>query len=489
MSTVILRRVLALLLASAATAQITPGHLIVARAGDGMFGLTNSACHLFLDEYDAATPAQAAPLQSLAMPMTIAGNAMHGFVTQSVDGRYLAIGGYAAPPYTGLIAFNTAVAAPRVITRVALTGAIDATTVLNDTLSGGGGLAGNIVSVATIDGTAFWASGDGAQIANRGICYATLGASSSIQVASVPNATRVADIFAGQLFATTLWVPLIGVDSIGTGVPTTPGQTGTMLNGMPSTDGSVQPWDFWFADASTLYVADARTNGAGGIQKWTKVGTTWTLQYTLPPAANVGCRAVSGMRDLTGTRLFATTSPITGNQLLTLTDTGPASTFTMLATAANNTGLRGVRFVRQPYDITTAGTACSTTAGIPTIGTAGGPPVAGNAAFGLTIGNAPPFAAYITVVSIGAFIGPGVPLSLVGGPPCALLYTPSLDILLSGLTNGVGIGVTPLSLAPADSALWGLDLPVQHLILDPVTYGAFALPFATTRALQIEIGN
>lgn len=477
-----------LLLASTALAQISPGNLIVVRAGDGAFALTNSAHHVFLDEYDATALAQPSPLQSLAMPITIAGTSNHGFVTQSVDGRYLVVTGFGASPYTGLISFTTSVAFPRVIARVALDGAVDATTALTDTHSGGGGLPGDFVSAATVDGSAFWTSGTGVQTGNRGICHATLGATTSVQLASVPTASRVVDITDGQLHVSTVHLPQIGVNTVGTGLPTTPGQTTTLLSGMPGTSGTAQPWDFWFADASTLYVADAGTTGSGGIQKWTRSGGTWALQYTLAPGANVGCRSVSGSRDA-GIRLYATTTQVSGNQLVSVTDTGAGSAFTTLATAPANTGFRGVRFVRQPYGISFAGTGCPTAAGVPTIGIAGGLPIAGNANFGIAIGSTPASSLCLTVVAIGGTLTTGVPLSLVGGPPCAMLYTPSLDLVLVAATDASGSGVTPLSLAPAVRAMWGLDLPVQHLVFDPVTYGTFALPLATSRGMQLLLGS
>lgn len=92
-------------------------------------------------------------------------------------------------------------------------------------------------------------------------------------------------------------------------------------------------------------------------------------------------------------------------------------------------------------------------------------------------------------MSIGGTLGPGIPLSLVGGPPCALLYAPALDILMNGFTNGAGVGVVPLSLGPADSALWGLPLPVQHLVFDLASYGSFVLPLAPSRGMQLTIGS
>ncbi|MBZ0151869.1 MAG: hypothetical protein K8J09_10085, partial [Planctomycetes bacterium] len=88
------------LFASLAAAQITPGNLIVSRTGDGALGLTSAAQARFLDEY---TPAGVF-VQTIALPtapsgtnrmVTDSGTATsNGFITQSVDGRYLIAVGY-----------------------------------------------------------------------------------------------------------------------------------------------------------------------------------------------------------------------------------------------------------------------------------------------------------------------------------------------------------------------------------------------------------
>ena len=479
-----------LLLASAAIAQITPGNLIVVRSGDGTAALTNAATLMFLDQYDRVTAAQPTPITTTSMPVTISGSATsEGFVTQSVDGNYLVAVGYNVSAGTLTVANTAATVVGRAIARVALNGTIDASTVLTDTYSGSASTAGNIRSASTVDGSAFWTSGTGLATANRGVCYAVLGGTTAVQLSTAPTNVRVGGLANGQIYCSTSSSPFIGVSAVGTGLSTTAGQTTTLLAGFPGATAGSSQYDFWFADAQTVYVADDRTNGNGGIQKWTESAGTWTLQYTLAVNATTGCRGVSGVRDLAGTHLYATTTQAAANLLVTCDDTGAGATFVTLATAPANTAFRGVRFVRQPSSVTISGNPCPTTVGLPTVGTTGGAPISGNASFGLTVGNTPPFSIYITAISINQFVNAGFPLSLIGGPGCALLYTPTLDILLSGFTDGAGNGLTPLSLAPADASLWGLDLAIQHLILDTTTYGSFSLPFATTEALQIEIGS
>jgi hypothetical protein len=63
-----------------------------------------------------------------------------------------------------------------------------------------------------------------------------------------------------------------------------------------STTGTVYyPFGLWFANPSTLYVADEgddtlanAATGTGGLQKWILVGKTWQLAYTLTAGLNLG---------------------------------------------------------------------------------------------------------------------------------------------------------------------------------------------------------
>lgn len=485
-----------LLFVSAAIAQITPGNLAVVRVGDGTAALGSTATVAFVDQFDRNVPGAA--LSSLMLPTAISGGnqpvtlqgtaTSEGFLTQSADGNYVLVTGYAAIPGAASPNGATSAAVNRVIARIDLSGNVDSSTALTDAHN-----AGSIRSAVSIDGTSFWTSGAGNTTAgtNRGMTYvASLGATTSIQVPATITNGRVAAIFDGQLYVSTAAGGTFGISAMGTGLPTTSGQTSTLLNGFatPTGIGTISQYDFWFADAQTVYVADDRTaaNG-GGIQKWIDVAGTWTFQYTLSPGA--GCRGVSGIRDLSGTTIYATTAVASANNLVSVLDTGAGSTFTTLATAATNTAFRGVRFVRTPSSAVLSGlSTCPTSAGTTTIGTAGGQPVSGNASFGIAIGNTPPVSLYITVIAISP-IAVSIPLTIVGGPLGCDLHTPSLDILLAGVTDLGGAGVLPLSLAPADAGLWGAPLVIQHLVFDAAFYPTDGLPTGVSDSLQIVIGN
>ena len=103
--------------------------------------------------------------------------------------------------------------------------------------------------------------------------------------------------------------------------------------------------DFWFKDATTLYKANG-DGTAPGIAKYTfNSGTSnWDLQYVLNASPNVA----HGAGGLTGVVSGATTTLYATNynaELVSIVDTGAASTATVLATAPANTLFRGVVFV------------------------------------------------------------------------------------------------------------------------------------------------
>jgi hypothetical protein len=489
---------LTVLLAPSAIAQITPGRLCVMRAGDGTAPLTNASTPAFLDEYDRTTPAQPLPIGTLALPIapvglnlpvTISGTATsEGFLKQSVDGQYLLAAGYGIAPGTASVGTSTSAAVNRVVARISLTGAIDSSTALNDAHSGG-----SIRSAVSVDGTSFWTSGAGSSSAglNPGMAYAaSLGATTSTRIPATLTNGRVAGIFNNQLYLTTAAASTFGIVTMGAGLPTTSGQVSTLLPGFSVATGigTISQYDFWFADAATVYVADDRTmaNG-GGIQKWIDIAGTWTWLYTLSPGT--GCRGLTGISDQAGTTLYATTALASANGLVSVVDTGALSLFTTLATAPANTAFRGVQFVRTPSSVSFAGVGCTTSAGIPTVGTTGGAPVSGNANFGLTCGNAPAGAPYIAIVGINQVLFPGAPLAPLF-PPCAVLYS-APDALVNGVADGAGNGIIPLGLTPPDTSFWGLPFTVQNAVYDPAFYPSYApfYSFGFSDGMQVVVGN
>jgi hypothetical protein len=129
-------------------------------------------------------------------------------------------------------------------------------------------------------------------------------------------------------------------------LPTTGGATITVLPGFPTaiakTAGinNIYPFGIWFANSTTLYVADEGDGTAAdaaqsvyaGLQKWSLVNGSWTLDYVLKNGLNLGQQygvvnypaalnpATDGLRNLTGrvntdgtVTIWATTSTVSAN--------------------------------------------------------------------------------------------------------------------------------------------------------------------------------
>ena len=161
----------------------------------------------------------------------------------------------------------------------------------------------------------------------------------------------------------------------------------TILPGFPTTlaknAGAANPFGLFFANATTLYVADegdgatadAATSTIAGLQKWVLTNGVWNRVYVLQKGLNLGVPysianyptslnpSPDGLRNIAGkingdgtVTIFGVTSTISSNgdqgadpnQLVSITDmiastTLPSSeTFTVLETASAGAVLRGV---------------------------------------------------------------------------------------------------------------------------------------------------
>lgn len=326
------------------------GDLVVVRVGDGSAALNSAATASFLDEYTpGGALVQSIPLPTslsgLNQPFTLSGSATsEGFLALSQNGLYLTMGGYNAVPGTAGVTTASPMTVPRGIARISLNGTIDTSTSLTDAYNGS-----NIRSVTSTDGINFWTGGNGGsgQGATAGTRYATFGGSTSTGLHSTTTNVRVVNLFNGQLYADSASGTFLGVGTVGSGTPTTSGQTYSELPGFPTT-GTHSPYDFWFKDANTLYVADdGSAANSGGIQKWTQSGGTWSLAYTLlnNGTTTTGIRGLTGTVDGSGDAVLYGTS---GSALVAVTDTGAGSIGTSIATAGSNEAFRGVELLVVP---------------------------------------------------------------------------------------------------------------------------------------------
>jgi hypothetical protein len=223
-----------------APAAFTAGNLALVRVGDGSAGLSNAGTAVFIDEYKTDgtavntgnTPSNGNPLPTMVSEdnfrLVGSGSATsEGTLTRSSNGQYLVLTGFDAA--TGTTGVATAANVDRVVGRVDASGTVNTSTKIPQA-DGYGGSGSDIRSAASIDGTAFWTSGTGAS--GGGIHYIPLGASAagdSTPISTTVTNTRAVQIFGGQLYATSASGSNIGVNLVGTGLPTTSGQTISLL--------------------------------------------------------------------------------------------------------------------------------------------------------------------------------------------------------------------------------------------------------------------
>jgi len=276
-------------------------------------------------------------------PLTLGGTATsEGSLTRSADTHYVVVGGYGTAPGVpdAAVGANTAFDAgvPRVVARVDKNGNIDTTTQLNAFNKT------NIRGVASNDGTSFWATG----AANDGTQYVALGSTgTTTNLQTTLLNERVVQIFGGQVYVSSSSGAFHGVSTVGTGLPTTTGQTVTLLPGMPVDAGSAYGFSMLDLDASvsgldTLYIADD-TGTTGGVQKWVFNGTTWTKVATFNDKTTTGFRGLTAYFDGANVVLLGTTGDSTNpNTVVKYVDDGiNTPTGTVLATAPTNCAFRG----------------------------------------------------------------------------------------------------------------------------------------------------
>jgi hypothetical protein len=360
MKTIVALMVLAGTAGAAMAAPFTAGNLLIYRVGDGSAGLVNTGAAVFVDEF---TPAGTL-VQSVAMPTTVSGAnqrliasgtaSSEGLITVSADGQYVALTGYnRALGGTGTLNSTTGANVNRVVGIItSATGVVNTSTALADFADGN-----NPRSAVTTNGTDIWLAGG-----TGGIRYTTLGSTTSTQIANTVLNNRQVNIFNGQLYSSDSSGTAVRLGTVGTGLPTTTGQTITNLPGFPITGSQ---YGFFFADLSssvagvdTLYVADdTNTSGVGGILKYSLVGGTWVANG-IAGAFGDAYRGLTGVVTPSGVQLFATrkggSAAAGGGELVSLLDsTGynaaiGSPTITSLATAGANTAFRGVAYIPVP---------------------------------------------------------------------------------------------------------------------------------------------
>lgn len=321
-------------------AQFTSGNLVVLQIGDGVSTMTSQGNPITLNEYNpGGTLTYSVPIPSTGTnALVLRGNATsEGYISRSADGSQIVFGAYnqALPNSTAL---NSAAPTtiPRSIAMVNASGALSVVATSTASFA-----AGDIRGAAATDIQNFWGTSS-SQGANY---YGSAAAATNVE--NTKTNLRATHVFNNQLYISSQvasGTPTdIGVYAVGTGTPNTASQTVTTVINAGT---GAQPGQFYFNSANTIcYVADARSNSAGGgVQKWIYSSNTWTLAYTLPTSTNSGAFGV--VADFSGSNpiVYATSNESNGNHLVSIIDAGASSTFTTLATASANYIFRGLAF-------------------------------------------------------------------------------------------------------------------------------------------------
>ncbi|MBC9876449.1 PEP-CTERM sorting domain-containing protein [Bradyrhizobium sp. INPA01-394B] len=370
------------------------------------------------------------------------GSASEGILQRSANGQYLTMMGYgvnaaafnAAPvgtygtkalgQTTSLTAANQTgtpvTTVSRVVALIGASGSVDTSTKLTGVFN-----QNNPRSVATVDGSSFYVSGQASSKTDptQGVFYATRGASTAtvIDNSTDTRVVSIANLGSGNtLFASRDFNPPNGGTQNFTNISSLTNSTGglpTGASGLKTThltppasplssggnNGSItltaalangvnnarigsfvylSPEQYFFANATTLYVADSgqpkngnankAALGEGGLQKWSLVNGSWVLNYDLVNGLHLVNNAsansntptapgVTGLLGLTGkvvggkVELFATSyglnelSPsflyeITDDLAFTTATQSKDEQFSVLYSADNGTSIRGVSF-------------------------------------------------------------------------------------------------------------------------------------------------
>lgn len=304
------------------------------QAGNGTIAaVNNSAAPVYIDQFSITANGL---LNQVALPnatgdgsgfLASGDSATEGSLSLDSGGDTLAFGGYSGPALSSTSVNGVSAAANRDIGTVGANGtfsfAIQNGAQYQSTASTTGVLRG-----AVTDGAGnFWASGTGSTAGGGlGVYYYNAPAQS---LTGSSTATRSVQIYGGNIYYTSG----SGVSELAGGLATTGPQTSTVL----TTGLSGTPYGFVFNSSMTsLYVA----NEAGGIQKWTFNGSAWSLAYTLDSGTDFDY--VTGNFSGASPVLYATTiASSTGNEVVSITDTGAGSAATVLDTITGSSADAG----------------------------------------------------------------------------------------------------------------------------------------------------
>ncbi|MES2690819.1 MAG: T9SS type A sorting domain-containing protein [Bacteroidota bacterium] len=317
---------------------LTVGNIAILRLGDSVTTLANTGAAVAIDQITAT----GSYVNSVILPRTGA-NAVtlgatatsEGQLTLASNASSINLFGYKSTyPYSAAINTSTSAAVSRVVVSINASGVISMPTLTATNFS-----ASNPRCVAS-NGVSYWGVGG-----VTGIAHGNSTSNLDTIVSNTTTNIRNINIFAGRLFYTSASGTSGVYRMSSAALPVNSGNTATPYI---ATGTGSSPYGFAFnPDTSICYISDDRVIASGGgIQKWTRAGSTWTLAYTLGTGttSTVGARALSV--NWSGTRpvIVAVTAEASLNRIISITDIGSTSAALTLATASANTVYRGVSF-------------------------------------------------------------------------------------------------------------------------------------------------
>lgn len=321
----------------------TDGNIVALRVGDGLAALTSASTPTFITEFTSAGTS----VQTFPLPLSANGSAARmglsgtgtaeSFISLSPDGKYLSLTGYDAPIGTAAVSGTAPSSTNRVVGLLENNGVVNSTTKLDN-------LTGAFRSAVTLDGSGFWVS------AASGIGYVPFGNSGNANILSTLN-SRVVVRSNSDVWVSSGSGINIGLNKVGTGSPTSGIQTVSLQFGGPPAD----PYSFVLLDRDATVpgndVAYVAAN-AGGIQKYSFNGTSWTARGTLTgTSTSITGKVIGG-----NVELYYTVGTGAANTIRRLVDntaynanivsngSALATVGTLVATAPANTAFRGVAF-------------------------------------------------------------------------------------------------------------------------------------------------
>ena len=320
---------------------LTSGNIVVLRVGDSISTLANLGNTLALDQYTTS----GTYINSVILPKT-GSNAVCLSGTATSEGQLSLAGNSSAivlfayrtsAPFSSSISGTLSAAVNRTVVSINGSGNVSLPSLTTSTISA------NNPRYAFTNGTYYWAGGG-----NTGIVSGSSTSNIDTIVTTSSTNTRFISNSGSQLYYSTA-SGTFGIWKLGTGAPRNSGNVSTPYIITAGTGtGNASPYAFSMKfDSSICYIADDRTiaNG-GGIQKWTRSGSIWTLAYTLGTGvgSTFGARGLAVNWNTTPPTIIATTTEAALNRVIRINDTSSTVVAVTIATATANNIFRGVAF-------------------------------------------------------------------------------------------------------------------------------------------------